>query len=264
MNFHFDGAVAEMYGVDGAVFISRLQFWIEKNAANDRHYHEGRYWTYNSLRAMEKLFPFWSRRQIERIVKNLKDKGVLLTANYARDSYDRTLFYALDESKLPISPFGGDLSPNGDTPLSPNGDNLSPNGDNLSPNGEMINEQLKTNIREEEDKANKPEISNKPQQLADRYNAICTNLPRVVRLTDKRRRAVRLIHDKGYTPEQLDEAFRRAQASSFCAGQNDRHWKADFDWLLNENNLVKVLEGKYDNPAAAKPPRKKAEEVEEW
>lgn len=234
MNFHFDGAVAEMYGVDGAVFISRLQFWIEKNAANDRHYHEGRYWTYNSLRAMEKLFPFWSRRQIERIVKNLKDKGVLLTANYARDSYDRTLFYALDESKLPISPFGGDLSPN----------------------GEMINEQLKTHIREEEDKANKPEISNKPQQLVDRYNAICTSLPKVVRLTDKRRRAVRLIHDKGYTPEQLDEVFRKAQASSFCTGLNDRHWKADFDWLLNESNLVKVLEGKYDNPAAAKPPEK--------
>ena len=234
MNFHFDGAVAEMYGVDGAVFISRLQFWIEKNAANDRHYHEGRYWTYNSLRAMEKLFPFWSRRQIERIVKNLKDKGVLLTANYARDSYDRTLFYALDESKLPISPFGGDLSPN----------------------GEMINEQLKTHIREEDDKANKPEISNKPQQLADRYNAICTSLPKVVRLTDKRRRAVRLIHDKGYTPEQLDEVFRKAQSSSFCTGQNDRHWKADFDWLLNESNLVKVLEGKYDNPAATKPPEK--------
>ena len=241
MNFHFDGAVAEMYGVDGAVFISRLQFWIEKNAANDRHYHAGRYWTYNSLRAMEKLFPFWSRRQIERIVKNLKEKGVLLTANYARDSYDRTLFYALDESKLPISPFWGDLSPN---------------GDNLSPNGEMINEQLKTHIREEEDKANKPEISNKPQQLVDRYNAICTSLPRVVRLTDKRRRAVRLIHDKGYTPEQLDEVFRKAQSSSFCTGQNDRHWKADFDWLLNESNLVKVLEGKYDNPAAAKPPEK--------
>ena len=241
MNFHFDGAVAEMYGVDGAVFISRLQFWIEKNAANDRHYHEGRYWTYNSLRAMEKLFPFWSRRQIERIVKNLKDKGVLLTANYARDSHDRTLFYALDESKLPISPFGGDVSPF---------------GDNLSPNGEMINEQLKTQIKEEEDKANKPEISNKPQLLADRYNAICTSLPKVVRLTDKRRRAVRLIYGKGYTPEQLDEVFRKAQASSFCTGQNDRHWKADFDWLLLESNLVKVLEGKYDNPAAAKPPEK--------
>ena len=30
----------------------------------------------------------------------------------------------------------------------------------------------------------------------------------------------------------------------------------NFDWLLNENNLVKVLEGKYDNPAEAKPPEK--------
>lgn len=245
MNFHFDGAVAEMYGVDGAVFISRLQFWIEKNAANDRHYHAGRYWTYNSLRAMEKLFPFWSRRQIERIVKNLKDKGVLLTANYARDSHDRTLFYALDESKLPISPFGGDLSPNGDN-------TLSPNGDKLSPNGEIIKEQNNTQIEEE---SNKTKIS-KAQEVVDLYNAICTSLPKVVRLTDKRRRAVRLIYGKGYTPEQLDEAFRRAQASSFCAGQNDRHWKADFDWLLNENNLVKVLEGKYDNPAAAKSPEK--------
>lgn len=241
MTYHFDRAVAEKFGVDGAVFIARMQYWIEKNAANDRHFHEGRYWTYNSLRALEKLFPFWSRRQIERIVKNLKDKGVLLTANYARDTHDRTLFYALDESKLPISPFGGDLSPN---------------GDKLSPNGEMIKEQNNTQKEEGEDKANKPEISNKPQQLADRYNAICTSLPKVVRLTDKRRRAVRLIYSKGYTPEQLDEAFRRAQASSFCTGQNDRHWKADFDWLLNENNLVKVLEGKYDNPADAKPPEK--------
>ena len=97
----------------------------------------------------------------------------------------------------------------------------------------MINEQLKTQIKEEEDKANKPEISNKPQQLADRYNAICTSLPKVVRLTDKRRRAVRLIYGMGYTPEQLDEVFRKAQASSFCTGQNDRNWKADFDWMLN-------------------------------
>ena len=61
----------------------------------------------------------------------------------------------------------------------------------------MINEQLKTQIREEEDKANKPEISNKPQQLADRYNAICTSLPKVVRLTDKRCLTVRRIYSKG-------------------------------------------------------------------
>lgn len=238
MIYHFDGDVAEKFGTDCATFISHMQYWIAKNAANERHFYEGRYWTYNSLSALERLFPFWSRRQIERIIRDLKKAGVLLVGHYSKNAYDRTTFYAIDESRLPIH----------QTVKS------------ISPNGEIIKEQNNTQIEEE---SNKTKIS-KAQEVVDHYNAICTNLPRVVRLTDKRRRAVRLIHDKGYTPEQLDEAFRRAQASCFCAGQNDRHWKADFDWLLNENNLVKVLEGKYDNPAAAKPLRKKAEEVEEW
>lgn len=253
MIYHFDGDVAEKFGTDCATFISHMQYWIAKNAANERHFYEGRYWTYNSLSALERLFPFWTRRQIERIIRDLKKAGVLLTGHYSKNSYDRTTFYSIDESRLPIHQTVKSISPNGEM-------DLPDNGNDISPNGEIIKEQNNTQIEEE---SNKTKIS-KAQQVVDRYNAICTNLPRVVRLTDKRRRAVRLIYGKGYTPEQLDEVFRKAQASSFCTGLNDRHWKADFDWLLNESNLVKVLEGKYDNPAAAKPLRKKAEEVEEW
>lgn len=245
MIYHFDGDVAEKFGTDCATFISHMQYWIAKNAANERHFYEGRYWTYNSLSALERLFPFWTRRQIERIIRDLKKAGVLLTGHYSKNSYDRTTFYAIDESRLLIHQTVKSISPNGEM-------DLPDNGNDISPNGEIIKEQNNTQIEEE---SNKTKIS-KAQQVVDRYNAICTNLPKVVRLTDKRRRAVRLIYGKGYTPEQLDEVFRKAQASSFCAGQNDRHWKADFDWLLNESNLVKVLEGKYDNPAAAKPPEK--------
>ena len=253
MIYHFDGDVAEKYGTDCAVFIAHMQYWIAKNAANERHFYEGRYWTYNSLSALERLFPFWSRRQIERIIRDLKKAGVLLVGHYSKNAYDRTTFYAIDESRLPIRQTVKSISPNGEM-------DLPDNGNDISPNGEIIKEQNNTQIEEE---SNKTKIS-KAQEVVDHYNAICTNLPRVVRLTDKRCLTVRRIYSKGYTTEQLDEAFRRAQASSFCTGQNDRHWKADFEWLLNENNLVKVLEGKYDNPAATKPPRKKAEEVEEW
>ena len=34
---------------------------------------------------------------------------------------------------------------------------------------------------------------------------------------------------------------------SFLWGSNDRGWKADFNWVLNENNLLKILEGKYES-----------------
>ena len=32
---------------------------------------------------------------------------------------------------------------------------------------------------------------------------------------------------------------------NFLWGNNDRGWKTDFNWVLNENNLLKILEGKY-------------------
>lgn len=102
MIYHFDGDVAEKFGTDCATFISHMQYWIAKNAANERHFYEGRYWTYNSLSALERLFPFWTRRQIERIIRDLKKAGVLLTGHYSKNSYDRTTFYAIDESRLPI------------------------------------------------------------------------------------------------------------------------------------------------------------------
>ena len=89
----------------------------------------------------------------------------------------------------------------------------------------------------------------------DEYNTICTSLRPCIRLTDKRSKAVRDLFKKGFTPEQLTDAFHRVQRSAFCTGQGQRGWIADFDWLLTENNLVKVLEGKYnDDPAPAVKP----------
>ena len=75
MEFHFNAELAKQYGVDGAIFLHCMAFWVAKNRANGRHYHEGRYWTYNTLEALSKLFPFWSRRQLERIINGLRRPG---------------------------------------------------------------------------------------------------------------------------------------------------------------------------------------------
>lgn len=39
----------------------------------------------------------------------------------------------------------------------------------------------------------------------------------------------------------------RIAKSDFCRGENDRGWKADFDFLVRRDTHLKVLEGKYDN-----------------
>jgi hypothetical protein len=48
--------------------------------------------------------------------------------------------------------------------------------------------------------------------------------------------------------EQFKLAIDKITASNFCKGENNKNWKASFDWLIqNDTNIIKVLEGKYDN-----------------
>ena len=109
--FHFNAELAEKYGVDGAVLLHSMAFWIAKNRANRRHFHEGRYWTYNTLKALSELFPFWSARQLERILRNLKEAGALLTGNFSEDRTDRTVWYALSDEILAVYDGGGERAP---------------------------------------------------------------------------------------------------------------------------------------------------------
>jgi hypothetical protein len=53
--------------------------------------------------------------------------------------------------------------------------------------------------------------------------------------------------------DKIKEMFKLAEQSDFLGGKNDRGFKADFTWLLDPTNAVKVLEGRYDNRAA--PPK---------
>ena len=98
----FNIEAARRFGVDGAVLLQGMAAWISKNRANERHFHDGRWWTYNSQDALVKLFPFWSRRQIQRIVKALNTEGALLLGNYSDGSFHNTTWYALSDEVLEL------------------------------------------------------------------------------------------------------------------------------------------------------------------
>jgi len=115
MVYQFDTDVAAQYGVDEAILIQNLSFWIMKNEANGKHYHDGRYWTYNSIEAFTKLLPFWTARQIRRILQSLQDKGVIITGNYNTSAYDRTTWYAFSDSYLQNRPVHFTETSNGKT-----------------------------------------------------------------------------------------------------------------------------------------------------
>ena len=42
----FDASVAKKVGLEEAIYLSNVEYWVEKNAANKKHFHDGYYWTY--------------------------------------------------------------------------------------------------------------------------------------------------------------------------------------------------------------------------
>lgn len=97
MTYQFDVDIATQYGVNGAILIQNVSFWIIKNKANHKNFFEGRYWTYNSISAFEKLFPFWNERQIRYVISKLIEENVLMKGYFNESSYDRTAWYSFTD-----------------------------------------------------------------------------------------------------------------------------------------------------------------------
>ena len=97
MKHYFDVDVAKKYGVHCAVILENLFFWIEKNKANEKHFYDGHYWTYNSKKAFAELLPYMTPKQIDYAIKKMVDARILITGNYNKSAYDRTLWYAITD-----------------------------------------------------------------------------------------------------------------------------------------------------------------------
>jgi hypothetical protein len=102
--YHFHAQDAHDYGLAEAVMIYNLAFWIGKNRASGKHYHDGRTWTYNSIQAFRKLFPFWTRHQIEHVLKSLEKQGVIRTGNFNETAFDRTRWFAFEDEERFLVP----------------------------------------------------------------------------------------------------------------------------------------------------------------
>ena len=97
-----------------------------------------------------------------------------------------------------------------------------------------------------------PPIREKPdyEKVVGLWHDICKSYPRVTRLTDKRKKKIeQRMKELDWDYEQLRRIFEKMEASTFMRGGS---W-ASFDWVFtSEGNMIKVLEGNYDDKTGTK------------
>lgn len=85
--------------------------------------------------------------------------------------------------------------------------------------------------------------------IIDAYNSLCPSLPSVKSVSETRKKAIKARLNT-YSVDELKEVFLKAEASDFLKGKNDRNWQANFDWIIKDSNIAKILDGNYDNRQA--------------
>lgn len=126
----FNVGIAVEYGLNDAIILGHIHYWVTKNEANGTNLHEGRYWTYNSIAAFSKLFPYLTTKQIRGALDRLVKHGLILKGNFNKTSIDRTTWYALTDKGYAAF---GLVAP--DLPYKANGFALSE--DPICPQGQM-------------------------------------------------------------------------------------------------------------------------------
>jgi len=95
-----DKDLAKVIGLNEAIVIQQIHYWIEINKSKNINFYEDKHWTYNTMVQWQEEFPFWSIETVKRTFKKLRDKNLLLIGNFNKLKIDRTLWYTINYSEL--------------------------------------------------------------------------------------------------------------------------------------------------------------------
>ena len=121
-----------------------------------------------------------------------------------------------------------------------------PLGNQLATTWQPDDNQLATQDRIGQDRTVKDSLGEgRIDDIAELYSQLCPSLPKLVLLSEEQKsKTNHLVNTYGI--EKLEELFKKAENTDYLKGKNDSGWKASFDWLINEQNMMKVLNGFYD------------------
>ena len=265
MNHSFNVEIATKYGMLEAVLLENINFWITKNKANGKNFYDGFYWTYNSITALSKLFPYASRATIFRALNNLEDAGLVIAGNYNKRTTDKTKWYALTkagelllngtESSITseTAPFQNETALFQNETTSFQNETTSFQNETASFQNETTLPDINTDINTD----NNLTVSNDTvcrtgvQRVATQWNSLAAYGIKPVRDINPKTKRYDMLNARirSYGTDKVLEAIGNIKNSAFLCGNNRKGWVITFDWFVRPNNFIKVLEGNYDSSA---------------
>ena len=99
-NHSFNVDIACKYGIEEAIIIHHLQFWIRQNKALKRHQFEGKTWMFQTQREITAIYPYMSYDKVKKLLIRLVKRDVIIKGNFNKSKYDHTCWYAFKDERM--------------------------------------------------------------------------------------------------------------------------------------------------------------------
>ena len=83
------------------------------------------------------------------------------------------------------------------------------------------------------------------ESIRSLYHSYCKSYPHCPSLTETHKQRIAYLMQT-YNLGDFVTMFKKAEASRFLKGENDRKWSACLGWMIKDNNMQKILNGEYD------------------
>lgn len=96
----YNATLMEKLGVNEALFLCQIMYWLKKNKGSGINYRNGRYWTYNTYQKWLEQMPWFSLSTLRRTVDSLEKSKCLITGRFNQNNYDKTRWYTVDFERV--------------------------------------------------------------------------------------------------------------------------------------------------------------------
>ncbi len=165
-NHSFNIEVARLFGVDEAIVIGHFAHFLKYHEANETNFYEGHYWVYDSAKSLSDALPYWSSNKIQKLIKRMEDRGLLISGDFSEDRSKRPKYYRLGP-KLTGEPDESE-KPNGLEVKSQTADTCQPNG--LQPISQMADSSLSDHSTDQSPDQSFNKKSNQKKGIPKKYS----------------------------------------------------------------------------------------------
>jgi hypothetical protein len=231
-----DRDLAAEIGLNESIVLLQLEYLISISS-NER---DGRMWTYQSLpNLQETYFPWWSVMTIQRAIKSLEEKHLIIVGNFNKLGYDRTQWFALNEEGInslhSVAIYQNDKSIYQNDRIDHNKMiNGSYQNDKTIP--EITHEITQKNTQRE---TRAKRATPAPKQAS--LNSLAAPVQLYKELTGLK--SVPPVIADQIAETVIDLAHWRDVVTAWCGKYDRRNTNGMLDWYLNPDKMTKGIEG---------------------